>query len=609
MKVQQFYKLGLICMAAILGLLCAGGITRAMAQSYTRQRYVMLVIDQSFSMLNAEQSKTPAQLVGQFVQHAHVDCPNCWLGMMVFGDQVTQSVEIQPLEMWDKMDMERLGASKEKLGYGTNYVEAIRRAAKELENIQKEGIERRIVLLTDTKFDKVNYPNQPEELKMAVASLVDQEIQLVVIDNDFSNGEKMWWAEINQTGGWYSRGGSVDPSGYISRTLRWAIGKEPDPISINQRKITRTFAVEPYQEQAVWGLVYSGTIIPIFVSPEGKEITAKQSRQGDFVNLVVDSPTEGKWTVYITGTGVFRLDLVEQTPRRFELALRDGRQSQQMLPTGAPVTIELVLRDVRDKNFLVDEAFPVMAQLADERGVGQGPVQVSFDKQCKCYHVTRQNVTGLNGEYWIQAWVDKSASPRLEMPISLTTPARVVWGPVPQFADSPKVNEPDIKINQAFSVAVRLVDLQAIDDPQVDLELDGANNFQFITRMVCDKDKNLCYTQIPSQTLTFPGMYTPTAVLYGGYTQQQVRYERSASPAARIVVRDLNLPEWTMAHLWQVGVAAALCILVVLALALIFNLVINVRRTFFAAWQRDPGKQREIYNSVRKEVHRRRISS
>jgi hypothetical protein len=384
-------RLTLVCSAIVIAVFFVGLVQYAVAESPPPTRYVMLVVDKSFSVLRSgSEDQTVEAVFGGFLDSLRVECPDCWLGIVVFGEQVTTTVELQSLSQWDTINVTDSLRVPPGLGAGTNFTGAILSASAELTSTRpfSGDIERRIVLLTDTQLDEYTYEDQKQALEAVVeTTLVESKIQLVVIDTAPGDLSERWWDKeiINRTGGWYMKGDAIGAENVALQTLLWACGKPPDAVELRGGQVRYDFTIGPYQRQVEWRLTYSDEISVTAVSPIG-HIDAREERRDGQINLIVDYPDEGDWSVTVAGTGTFKLFLPPiQLPTNIELGLSDLQQIQQMLPVGIPVQVSFVLRDLDRTKAISDTRFRVFADLVDEGGVRQRGLDVSFDPSCQCY--------------------------------------------------------------------------------------------------------------------------------------------------------------------------------------------------------------------------------
>jgi hypothetical protein len=559
---RRIYRLVLVCFAVLIALFSVWCINHAMAQGNLPRRYAILVIDQSFSVLRSGQhGQTHAQLVSDFLEGFGVECPDCWLGVIVFGEQVTTVVPLQSLDQWKDVNTDNL-SSPQGLGPGTNFAAAIREAAGQLETQSGDNVERRIVLLTDTQLDNYTYRNQQQELETVIqGELIPMGIQLVVIDSAPGDLEEPWWDRelINLTGGWYMKGDEIGAAETTLQTLLWAFDKPPDAITLRGGSIRYRFTVAPYRRQVQMRLTYSGEISATVSAPAGQANVRKGRRDGQ-INLTIDDPVEGEWSVTVGGTGTFKLFLPPiQVPRRIGLALHS--QSQQRLPVSTPVRAELILRDIDQTTVISDTRFQVSAYLVDDGGLSQGNLNVSFDPSCGCYIAARQDVTGLEGQYYIHAEV--TATWLLE-PLVLASPGSIVWGRVPQFADIPRVSLARLpKVEFPFSMTVGLENMDTVSDVVVQFRAIGPGGTQPFAPSWVQCEEN-CSFEIPP--LLAGGDYTFIARLCEGHTALEVLYSPPDQPhevSAQVYVRPLNLWEQLVKHWWvvlllAVGIGVAL---------------------------------------------------
>jgi len=594
----------LTCFATIIALLFAAYLSHVLAQGSPPTRYVMLVVDRSLSVHRlGPEAQAGSQVMQRFLDRMQrVDCPGCWMGAIAFAEEVTQVVELQSLGRWNEGSMDAL-LSPPQLGSGTNFVEAIERASDVLRSVPAEGnVERRIVLLTDTQLDEETYQNQAEDLeRMIRAELMPAGIQLMVIDYARNGGSEEWWDRvlISRTGGWYMRHDFIGADESVVKTLCWAASIPSESVTLQEDSVQRSFDVVPYQRQIQTLLSYGGDISVTIHSPAGDERKPRDRGNGQ-VDLIVDNPMEGKWSISVSGSGTFKLHLPPiSIARDIELAVSDLRHGHQALPVGTPVQVEFILRDKDEIAFIiVDDRFQVSAQLVDDKGSVQGALDVLFDRSCSCYRATRQNVAGLEGQYFIDA---QATTPWLSAPV-VANRLSVFWGRVPRFSGVPWVNSPDLKVGQAFSVTVNLADLDTIaHPPHVQLQVAGSNSSLLaVEEMRCRQ--NTCYADVPA--LALPGTYTLTAVSYGGSTKEHVDYADTIS-AVPVVVRHLTLWEFVNRHKWRILAIAAAVAVVLLCLIRVFRRFQLLAELAWSRVLRDPAQQRVIYTRIRQEARSR----
>jgi len=605
---RTYYRVSrcvLACLATIIALLLVASVNHALAQNPPPTRYVMLVVDRSLSVHRlGPETQAGSQVMQRFLERARVDCRGCWMGAIVFAEEITQVVKLQSLSQWDEGSVDALMSPPE-LGSGTNFAGAIEWASDVLQNVPVEGnAEQRIVLLTDTQLDEETYQNQAEDLERVIGTaLMPAGIQLVVVDYARSGGSEEWWDKIliSRTGGWYMKNDLIGADESAAKTLCWAVSKPPEPVTLEGESVQYLFSVAPYQRQIKPWLTYNGEISATIHPPIGQagDITTKDPGNGQ-IDLVVDSPVEGRWSITVGGTGTFKLFLPPiSTPRNIELALSDSRQSHQALPVGTPVQVELILRDVDDRAFVIaDDRFQVSSQLVDDKGSSRGALDVLFDRLCSCYRVTGRNVTGLEGQYYIDA---QAIATWLSKPI-VANRISAYWGRVPRFADTLQVNSPDLKIGQGFSVTVNLADLDAISyPPHIQLLVNGLNNSLIASdEMSCRQ--STCYADVPA--LGLPGTYTLTAVLYAGSTKDHVDYANTVS-SFTVVVSDLTFWELVNQNRWKVLTVAVLVAVLLFFLTRVFQQFQVVAEAIGSQRVQDPAQRRAIYTRIRREARNR----
>jgi hypothetical protein len=520
----------------------------------TSSRYVMLVIDQSFSTTRDSTGNTYEEMIEKLVEDTQLNCPKCEIGVIFFGDQFEKTVPLQPLDQWDSTDFENCSPPDD-LDSGTNYLATIQEAVDVLTRTTPGHASRRIVLLTDTSLIKTGYQGQKDRLNEDVLPVLMQEgIEFVIVDSRPGDREEKWWDSLaSKTGGWYSRADDLyaDGAEESTRTLRWAISNESDPITLDQENTSRRFEIPPYQRKVEWGI--SGfneeTMSITITTPNDTAYTGYTKEDEGIPIFSVENPQAGTWTISITGTGKIYL-FEEFIPRKLGLVLTDQRQSQQYLAIGKNAEVELRLQDMNEENFVVEEEVPVYGQLLSKADKKLGSLPVTFDSSRSIYTVSTKETNDLEGEYQIDIWAQPAWT---ETPISRIEPIVVVWGRVPIFANKLNVTSRDLKIRHPFPVTIKPENLDVIASPlQLNLNVKGRGHFEQSIEMHRKED---LYTAKVSD-LSEPGIYTLTAVLEGGVTNDNVRFTETYSSPTVIEVRDLTF--WERYGLGVVIASAAL---------------------------------------------------
>ena len=529
---KWFHLLGVVGITVLLLLL----VSQTLAQGLPPLRYIILVIDQSFSYSGTDRAtgQDHIAMLERIVPAYKVQCPDCWLGVIVFSEEITTVVPLQPLSYWYTDTYASLVAPGS-LGNGTNFVAAMAEAAEQLlEAPAPVSVERRIVLLTDLQLDTITYQRQEADLQELVSKTLLQEgIQLMVIGRSPRRSDARWWdrALIQQTGGWYLEPDGIGADDASLQTLLFAFSKSPNPITIQNDTLLSCLLVPPYQKELTVRITYSGEISAAL------QFSSNPSMPGSMVdsqiNFEVPHPDEGEWCVTVVGTGTFQVFFMPTTGIQFRLTTTGDPQPR--LPVGADLNVTYRVSPVdQPRRAIVDERMTLHAWLEDENGRLINDLRVAPDPVSQLYQAHLAGKPDLEGTYYVWAEVEAEWLPT---PLQ-EGPLPVFWGRIPRF-DGPlqAVSLTPLRIEQPFTITVSVLNVDTVDTTATPLLVRLEMAEQASGRTVYSQREEChatCTFRLPA--LQMAGAYTATATLYEGRTVAGVVYSPGQQERVHTVV-------------------------------------------------------------------------
>ena len=599
LRLSAALLLGVVTLLALMAGLTSGAQASMSKGSPPEQsssvepdtRYdIVLVFDQSESVKDNFIRESVLRQVRRELERSCFG--RCRLGVIVFGDVVSTVVPLSDPSSWSDDEItEVLEADVE---FGTNFSATLDVAFSMLGGAGcGPGVDRRIVLVTDTDFDD----SQDESAqRVAVDNLVGEiqlaGISLMVVDtNNFRDADsQLWRTYAHQTpGGRYFERARMGAEYDADILLDAMTARFVNRIEIAGEK-DEEIAVAPYLDYLVVEYNISGTLTVTLEPPTNTNFHVPLPRvspvSGGYIYSVT-LPVSGVWSLRMEGDGSLFYN-VETEQREFDLRREEFTRA---VAQGAPLVVTFSIRDVnRDDALVGDFSVPFEGELVQE---GTGVIR----------NLRVRPVAGEPGHYSValvgadtsdfEGWFEVRVRDTLDLGISDVW--RVFWGRIPDFATPPRATALDVRIEHPFTVTVDLENLERVESPNLFLRVYGPNEAQLQSiPMVCQPDAPTCMAVV--EPLMTPNTYTLVALLRSGVTSDSIPYDR-AEISSQVFVDQLTQQQWLRKHWKRLVVISVLSMVLLLFLVWVYLRVLYplAHLVLGTLIQRDPQERLRKY--------------